>query len=175
MPLIRCKWASEEGLLQEYHDNEYGIPTEDNNVLFERLMLEIYQAGLTWKLILERRKAFNEVFYNFNLNKVSEMPDNELLKQLDNKKIIRNKLKLFATRNNAKIIIELIKTHGSFISYLKKLPYQYKKIDELKQCTKIMKKDGFKFIGPLILEEFFFSIGLNPVKHDKRCFRNNQN
>lgn len=171
----RCKWASEEGLLQVYHDNEYGKPVKEDDVLFERLMLEIYQAGLTWKLVLERREGFNEVFYGFNLKKVSKMSDDELLQQLNNEKIIRNRLKLFATRHNAGVILDLIKTHGSFFSYLKKLPYKYKNTDELKQCTKIMKKDGFKFIGPLILEEFFYSIGLNPVKHEKTCFLYNKN
>ncbi len=170
MVISRCKWAESTSEMQYYHDKEYGFPVSDNVVIFERLMLEIYQAGLTWKLILSKREGFNKAFHNYKIHKVANMTDRELEKQRNNPDIVRNKLKIETTRHNAKLCIKIIEEHGSLIKYFQSLPHTYSTLDELKPTVKIMKKDGFKFIGPLILEEFFLSIGINKVKHEKTCF-----
>ena len=164
---IRCNWANSSENMQLYHDTEYGFPVEDNNEIFERLMLEAYQAGLSWQLVLNKRDGFNRVFFNFDLKKVAAL-DNEYLESISqNPDIIRNKLKLNATVHNAKICLQKIDEFGSLLNYFNQLPHAP---DELKDCVKIMKKQGFKFIGNLVLEEFFMSIGLNKVKHSKDCF-----
>ncbi len=162
----------DDALMIAYHDDEYGVPVNDDNVIFERLMLEIYQAGLTWKLILHRRVGFNNAFHNYNLKKVATMTDKQLEALYDNPDIIRNKLKINTTRHNAQVALTLIAEHGSFLDYLRTLNYQQKGDPKefFKPTIKQMKKDGFKFIGPLILEEFFKSIGMNEVLHQKHCF-----
>ncbi|OLS28281.1 MAG: DNA-3-methyladenine glycosylase 1 [Candidatus Heimdallarchaeota archaeon LC_2] len=170
MTIQRCKWAESTPEMKYYHDKEYGFPVTDNDVIFERLMLEIYQAGLTWKLILSKRKGFNQAFHQYKIEKVANMTDKELEKQKSNPNIVRNKLKIETTRHNAKLCLELIQEHGTLINYFESLPHQYSTLDELKPTVKQMKKDGFKFIGPLILEEFFLSIGINKVRHEKTCF-----
>lgn len=170
MSIIRCKWAESTPEMQYYHDKEYGFPVSDDNVIFERLMLEIYQAGLTWKLILSKRAGFNKAFHNYEIAKVAKMTDKELEKQRSNPDIVRNKLKIETTRHNAILSLKIIKEYGSLLEYFKSLPHKYTSLDELKPTVKRMKKDGFKFIGPLILEEFFMSIGINEVKHEKTCF-----
>lgn len=168
--ISRCEWANGNELMARYHDTEYGFPVTDDQIIFERLMLEIYQAGLTWNLVLQKRKEFNKVFFNYNIQKVSEMTENDTVKLLDNPNIIRNKMKLNTTVHNAKNSLKIIKKYGSLFKYFSQLPYKYKKLNDLKVVVKQMKKDNFKFIGPLILEEFFLSIGLNKVKHSSICF-----
>lgn len=170
MEKVRCKWSESTPEMQYYHDKEYGFPVSDDNVIFERLMLEIYQAGLTWKLILSKRKAFNEAFHNYDISKVARMTDKQLEIQRENPDIVRNRLKIQTTRHNAQLCLKIIDEYGSLLSYFKSLPHEYNKLEELKPTVKQMKKDGFKFIGPLILEEFFLSIGINIVKHEKTCF-----
>ncbi|MHA2100996.1 MAG: DNA-3-methyladenine glycosylase I [Candidatus Kariarchaeaceae archaeon] len=170
MVKIRCKWAESTPEMQYYHDKEYGFPVTDNDVIFERLMLEIYQAGLTWKLILSKREGFNNAFNGYIIEKVANMTDKELEMQRENSDIVRNKMKIETTRHNAQTCLRIIKEHGSLINYFRSLPHEYSKLDELKPTVKLMKKDGFKFIGPLILEEFFLSIGINKVRHEKSCF-----
>lgn len=170
MTVVRCKWAESTPEMRNYHDTEYGFPVSDDNVIFERLMLEIYQAGLTWKLILSKRKGFNQAFHNYEIVNVSKMTDKELEAQRENPDIIRNKLKIETTRHNALTSLKIIEDHGSLLEYFKSLPHEYSKLAELKPTVKQMKKDGFKFIGPLILEEFYLSIGINKVKHEKTCF-----
>ncbi|MDH5404123.1 MAG: DNA-3-methyladenine glycosylase I [Candidatus Heimdallarchaeota archaeon] len=168
--ISRCKWANYNNLLQSYHDTEYGFYVEDDNILFERLMLEGYQAGLSWNLVLQKREEFNNVFYNFSLSKVSNLTAEYIDKLMLNEGIIRNRRKLEATISNAQTILKIIEKYGSFMNYLKHLPHNAFTTEDLKNCTKQMKKDGFKFVGPLVLEEFFYSIGLNSPKHAEYCF-----
>ena len=97
----RCSWMGDDPLMIAYHDDEYGIPVSDNNVIFERLMLEIYQAGLTWRLVLNRRAGFNKVFHNYDLKKVAKMTEKQLEALYDNPDIIRNKLKINTGNANA--------------------------------------------------------------------------
>ena len=119
MMIQRCKWAESTPEMQYYHDNEYGFPVTNDEVIFERLMLEIYQAGLTWQLILSKRKGFNKAFHNYEIEKVANMTDKELEMQRSNPDIIRNKLKIETTRHNARLCLEIIKEQGSLIKYFK--------------------------------------------------------
>jgi len=164
---IRCNWANSSENMQLYHDTEYGFPVKDDNEIFERLMLEAYQAGLSWQLVLNKREGFNKVFFNFDLKKVAELDEEYIESIRQNPDIIRNQLKLKATVHNANICLKKIEEFGSLLEYFNQLPHAPL---ELKGCVKIMKKQGFKFIGNLVLEEFFMSIGLNKVQHSKDCF-----
>jgi DNA-3-methyladenine glycosylase I len=169
---VRCNWANSTSEMINYHDTEYGVPVSDNNVIFERLMLEIYQAGLTWQLILSKRKAFNKSFHNYDISKVAKMTEEDVEKLIQNPNIVRNRMKLNTTIHNAKLSLQIIEQYGSLLKYFQQLDHKYENLEELKPTVKRMKKDGFKFIGPLILEEFFYSIGLNKPKHSKDCFLN---
>ena len=103
----RCQWANQNSLVQNYHDNEWGIPCHDSQKLFELLTLEIFQAGLSWNTILTKRTAFKKAFDNFNINKVSKYSENKIESLLHNPDIIRNRKKIEATINNAQVITKL--------------------------------------------------------------------
>jgi DNA-3-methyladenine glycosylase I len=177
MDVTRCSWAEGGELLRRYHDHEYGVLVREDDVIFERLMLEIYQAGLSWHLILKRRQGFRKAFYQFELHKVAAMTDGELDSLMNNPEIIKNRMKIRATRHNAAVCLKLIEQWGSLYNYFRDLPYQAAESALLVPCVKRMKSDGFSFIGPTILEEFFMSIGFNEVPHDPGCFlfRNKKN
>ena len=173
----RCSWAEGNELLKQYHDTEYGFAVSDDTKIFERLMLEIYQAGLSWRLVLEKRDGFKSAFYQFDIHKIAAMEDSELEKLRENPDIIRNKLKIYATRNNAKVALDLIDQYGSLLNYFSTIDYQINgdPKEAYKPVVKRMKQDGFKFIGPMILDEFFKSIGLVDVIHDPHCFLYEEN
>mgnify|MGYP000938885352 CR=1 FL=1 len=165
MDKIRCKWANHGPELMAYHDYEYGIRISSDFLYFERLTLEIFQAGLSWATILKKREAFREAFDNFDFYKIAKYDENKIIQLLNNKEIIRNRLKIEATIFNANQFINIVKKYGSFDNYITNLNNNYNKEDLLK----IFKKE-FKFMGKLILEEFMMSTGLWPVKHDEQCF-----
>ncbi|MBY5957799.1 DNA-3-methyladenine glycosylase I [Membranicola marinus] len=146
-----------------YHDTVYGFPVEDDNELFERLILEINQAGLNWSLILKKQENFREAFDQFDIHKVAFYDDADRDRLLNNAGIIRNKLKVNATISNAQQILELQKEYGSFADWLDHhhpLP--------LKEWTKLFKKT-FKFTGGEITKEFLMSTGYLAGAHHKEC------
>jgi DNA-3-methyladenine glycosylase I len=157
----------------EYHDKEWGIPVHDDRHLFEMLILEGAQAGLSWETILKRREGYRRAFHNFDPSKVARMSDAELNALLQNEEIIRNKLKVFAARQNAQVFLQIQKEFGSFDSYLwgfvkgKPIVNHWISFSEIPkttpECTalsKDLKKRGMTFVGPTIIYAFMQAVGL---------------
>jgi DNA-3-methyladenine glycosylase I len=152
-------------LHKEYHDNHYGFPIEKDDELFERLMFEINQAGLNWILILKKQHNFRKAFDNFNIEKVAEYHENDILRLMNDQGIIRNRLKINAAIENAKIILKIRNENGSFRKWLDK---QSETINSLDEWTKLFKKT-FKFTGGEIVNEFLMSTGYLPGAHGQEC------
>ncbi len=146
-----------------YHDTAYGFPIVDDNELFERLVLEINQAGLSWDTILKKQQNFKKAYHQFNIKKVAAYQEKDVERLLNDAGIIRNKLKINAAIHNANVILELQKEFGSFKKWLEH--HHPKKKEE---WVKIFKKT-FKFTGGEIVNEFLMSIGMLPGAHIESC------
>lgn len=152
-------------LHKEYHDNHYGFPIEGDNELFERLMFEINQAGLNWILILKKQHNFRMAFDYYNIAMVAAYGENEFKRLMNDEGIIRNRLKINAAIENAKIILQIQKESGSFRRWLE---IHSEKINSLQDWVKLFKKT-FKFTGGEIVNEFLMSIGYLPGAHSEDC------
>lgn len=150
-------------LHKAYHDERYGFPIHDDNELFCRLILEINQAGLSWETILKKEKGFRKAYDNFNIKKVAAYKASDRARLMKDAGIIRNRLKINAAIENAKTILGLQKSHGSFENWLKAQNLKTK--DE---WVKLFKKT-FKFTGGEIVNEFLMSIGYLGGSHSKNC------
>jgi len=150
-------------LHKNYHDNHYGFPLHDDNELFGRLLLEINQAGLNWEIILKKEPAFRKAFSNYDVNKVAGYKEKDRMRLLNDPGIIRNRLKINAAIENARVIKSLQKEYGSFDRWLE---LNYPK--DLQEWVKLFKKT-FKFTGGEIVNEFLTSIGYLPCTHDESC------
>ena len=148
---------------KKYHNSVYGFPESDDNKLFEKLSLEINQAGLSWDIILKKYTELKKAYSGFNIIKVAAYKSDQINELLNNKKIIRNKLKIYSIVYNAKAILKIQKDHKSFKSWLDK-----KKCKNINQWVKLFKKK-FKFIGIKITEEFLLSSGYIEGAHNKEC------
>jgi DNA-3-methyladenine glycosylase I len=148
---------------QHYHDHEYGFPLHDDNALFERLVLEINQAGLSWELILKRKPHFERAYDGFDIDTVAAYGEADRLRLLGDAGVIRNTLKINAAIENAKRIQALRATHGSFAQWL--AAHHPRPKDE---CVKLFKKT-FVFTGGEIVGEFLMSIGYLPGAHVESC------
>jgi len=157
----------------DYHDNEWGIPVHDDKRLFEMLILEGAQAGLSWETILKRRGEYRKAFYHFDPVKVAKMSDEELNGLLQNQGIIRNRLKIYAARQNAKVFLQIQKEFGSFSNYVwnfvdaKPILTRRKSLKEIPPSTPIsdalskdLKKRGMTFVGSTIIYAFMQATGL---------------
>jgi DNA-3-methyladenine glycosylase I len=175
--MIRCKWCNLNNFKYiEYHDNEWCKPNFDDNYLFEMLVLESFQAGLSWECILNKRENFKQAFDNFDVYKICNYNDEKIKKLLENKSIIRNKQKINATINNSKIFIKIKNEYGTFYNYLKtftnnKIIYETNKNTNLlsDKISKDLKKRGMKFVGSTIIYSYLQAIGII-YSHDKECF-----
>lgn len=181
----RCDWV-QEGIHQKYHDTEWGVPLHHDMKLFEFLVLDGMQSGLSWKIILTKRNSFKMAFDNFNAIKISTYGKNDIKQLISNKGIIRNKQKIESVINNAKIFLEIKKEFGSFDSYVwsftnhKTIKNNFKKWSDIPTETKEskimsadMKKRGFKFVGPTVCYAFMQTIGM-VNDHVVGCFRRNE-
>jgi len=146
-----------------YHDKEYGFPVEDESVLFERLSLEIFQAGLSWLVVLKKRQGLNAAFKNFNVDKVAEFDNSDIERLKSDSSIIRNKLKIRAIIFNAKSIDSIRLSHGGFANWLS----QKKPLSKEDWCKEF--KQNFKFMGEEIVGEFLMSIGYLKGAHHESC------
>ena len=178
----RCEWAKDEPNTT-YHDNEWGIPVHDDVILFEFLILEGAQAGLSWSTILNRRNGYRIAFSNFDVVAVSKYTQNHVKKLVQNKDIIRNKLKINSAINNAKQFIKIQKEFGSFDEYLwgfvnhKPIKNNFKKYSDL-VCSSIiseklsqdLKKHGFTFVGTIICYSLMQAVGM-VNDHTSDCFK----
>jgi len=152
-------------LHKEYHDNHYGFPIDNDNELFERLMFEINQAGLNWILILKKQHNFRKAFDNYNIEKVAGYDANDFKRLMNDTGIIRNRLKINAAMENARVILKIREQHGSFRKWL---DIHSEKIDSLEDWTKLFRKT-FKFTGKEIVKEFLMSTGYLPGAHGPDC------
>ncbi|MDP1607871.1 MAG: DNA-3-methyladenine glycosylase I [Chlamydiales bacterium] len=157
----------------EYHDKEWGVPVHDDRRLFEMLILEGAQAGLSWETILKKREEYRKVFYHFDPSKVAKMTDDELNALLENKGIIRNRLKIYAARRNAEVFLQIQKEFGSFDKYVwdfvdgKPIVNRRKHFKEIPCFSPIsdllsqdLKKRGMTFVGSKIIYSFMQAVGL---------------
>lgn len=178
----RCQWAGDLPVYIDYHDNEWGRPVHDDNRLFEMLVLEGMQAGLTWITVLKKREAFRQAFDEFDPVKVARYGDKKIQELLENKGIIRNRLKVNAAVTNAKVFLEVQKNYGSFDqfiwAYVDHIPIKnhWEKMEEIPVATplsnrisKDLKKMGFKFVGPTIIYAFMQATGM-VNDHVTDCF-----
>ena len=173
----RCKWCNlKNPLYIKYHDEEWCQLNLDDNYLFEMLLLESFQAGLSWECVLNKREDFRKAYDNFNLDKICNYSDDKIAELINNKKIIRNKLKIKASINNAKIFKDIQKEYGSFYKYLltfteNKILYEIDKTtnDLSDSISKDLIKRGMKFVGSTIIYSYLQATGVI-YSHDKECF-----
>ena len=178
----RCKWCNlENPKYIKYHDKEWGQINKDDNYLLEMLILELFQAGLSWECILNKRDNFKKAYDNFDLDKICTYDDKKINELLNNKGIIRNKLKIEASINNTKIFKNIKKEYGSFNNYLKiftkdKIIYEINKTtnDLSDKISEDLKKRGMKFVGSTIIYSYLQAIGII-YSHEEECFLYNNN
>lgn len=177
----RCFWVDEKSeIYTKYHDEEWGIPKHDDHELFELLILESFQAGLSWITILKKRENFRKAFDNFDIQKVANYNNEKIAELLSNTGIIRSKNKILSAINNAKIFMQIQKDFGSFANYIwnftdnKVLKNTTGKIitssslsDEI---SKDLKKRGMKYVGTVIIYSYLQAIGIID-DHDQNCFK----
>lgn len=181
----RCSWVGDTQLMIEYHDTEWGTPLYDDAKLFEYLVLESFQAGLSWNIVLKKREAFRSAFSQFDPTKIAQFGEHEINNLLINAKIIRNKAKICATINNALRFLEVKKEFGSFSTY----QWQFVKnksishrisvtsdylttIPEAVNFANDLKKRGFKFLGPTTIYAHMQATGM-VNDHMVGCYRRN--
>ena len=173
----RCKWCNlKNSIYIKYHDEEWGVLNLNEQYLFEMLILESFQAGLSWECVLNKRESFRKAFDGFNAEKIAVYDDNKIAELQNNKDIIRNKLKIRAAVNNAKIFSEIQKEHGSFRKYLKVFTGEQQIIEVDKTTSPLSEalsadliKRGMKFVGSTIIYSYLQAIGVIN-SHDKECF-----
>ena len=169
----RCAWCEKDDLYRNYHDNEWGKPVYDDATIFEFLILETFQAGLSWYTVLAKRENFRKAFDNFDLLKVANYSEDKMAELAEDAGIIRNKLKIKATVTNAQAFIKVQEEFGSFSKYIwgfvdgKPIDNQPKILGEVKATTPIsdalskdLKKRGFKFVGSTVMYAHMQATGM---------------
>lgn len=183
MQKSRCPWPSTDPLMIAYHDREWGVPTRDDKKLFEFLVLESAQAGLSWRTVLHKRENYRKAFANFDVKKVARFTARDVARLLKNPSIIRNRAKIEAAINNAKRFLEVQNEFGSFAKYSwhfvhgKQIPHSIKKLSDYPATTKEgdafaadLKRRGFKFLGPTTVYAHMQAVGM-VNDHMVGCFR----
>ena len=183
---IRCAWVGDDPLMVKYHDTEWGAPVHNDRKLFEFLILEAAQAGLSWSTVLKKRKNYQRAFDNFNARKIATYTRKDVRRLLADAGIIRNRLKIAATITNAQRFLEIKKEFGSFDTYIwqfvnhKPIHNEFKTLRELPARTKEsdamskdLKKRGFTFVGSTICYAFMQAVGM-VNDHMTNCFRYKQ-
>jgi len=183
MEKIRCDWSTKDSIYIAYHDNEWGVPLHDDQKLFEFLILETFQAGLSWITVLRKRNNFRKAFDYFDYKKVALYGEDKIQELLLDAGIIRNKLKVRAAISNARAFMQIQKEYGSFDKYIwgfvggKPLQNNRKTMSEITPTTKIsdklskdLKKKGFKFVGSTVVYALMQATGM-VNDHVESCFR----
>lgn len=181
--LTRCPWPKDDELMIKYHDEEWGVPVHNDRKLFEFLLLEGFQAGLSWRTILHKRKNFRKAFDNFDFNKIAEYDKRKINSLMKDEGIIRNKLKIQAAVTNAKAFIQIRKEFGTFDKYIwsfvnyKPIINKFKSSEELPARTELsdkisddLKKRGFKFVGSTVIYAHMQATGM-VNDHLVSCYR----
>lgn len=175
---VRCRWAQSDLLMAEYHDKEWGRVVRDSRELWETLMLEGFQAGLSWQTVLRKREGFRKAFHQFDPKRVAKMTDPDIERLMQDPGIIRARAKIHATIQGAKIFVEMEKNgedfskwvwalHGKPIKNSGPVPAETEKSKEI---SKALKKRGFKFVGPTIVYAWMQAVGMVD-DHSEDCFR----
>ena len=175
----RCKWVNEKNEKYiKYHDEEWGVPSYEDSYLFEMLLLESFQAGLSWECILNKRESFRKAFDNFDYRKIAEYKEDKINELINDKNIIRNKLKIKASINNAKIFMKIQKEYGTFSNYIWHFTDEkvIKNKDNTEKVTsplsdeisKDLQSKGMKFVGSIIIYSYLQAIGIIN-DHDENC------
>ena len=179
----RCTWTNDNPLMIEYHDTEWGVPVHDDKKLFEFLVLEGAQAGLSWQTVLNKRENYRKALHGFDPAKIARYGNKDTKRLLGNAGIIRNRLKVATTIQNAQKFLEIQKEFGSFNEYIwqfvngKPIKNKFKSLREIPPTTKEsdamskdLKKRGFKFVGSTICYAFMQAVGMTN-DHTTDCFR----
>ncbi|MEJ2155126.1 MAG: DNA-3-methyladenine glycosylase I [Desulfobacteraceae bacterium] len=179
----RCAWMGDDLLMQQYHDQEWGVPLHDDGKWFEFIVLDSFQAGLSWRTVLHKRAAFRKVFYGFDPEKVARMTPAAMEKARQNKGIIRNRLKIKATVANARAFLNLKEREGTFDQYIwsftngRVVQNAWKTLDQIPAATplsdrvsKALKSEGFSFVGTTICYALLQAAGV-VNDHLVHCFR----
>ncbi|CAA0153419.1 DNA-3-methyladenine glycosylase I [Tenacibaculum maritimum] len=182
----RCFWVSDDSLYVEYHDVEWGVPTFDDAKLFEFLILETFQAGLSWITILKKRQNFKKAFDDFDYKKIANYTDEEYERLIQDPGIIRNKLKVKSAITNARLFMEVQKEFGSFSKFFwsytngKPIVNKFARKEDVPATTplsdkisKDLKKRGFKFVGSTVIYAYMQSMGM-VNDHTTDCFRHHE-
>lgn len=182
---VRCPWCEKDDLYRDYHDNEWGIPVYDDDKIFEFLVLETFQAGLSWHTILKKRENFRVAFDNFDYQKIAKYNENKIQELLQNAGIIRNALKIKGTVSNAIAFIKVQKEYGSFSKYIwnftngKPIDNKIKTLKDIPATTllsdeisKDLKKRGFKFVGSTVVYAHMQATGM-VNDHVEDCWTKN--
>jgi DNA-3-methyladenine glycosylase I len=175
----RCSWAGSDPQMIAYHDKEWGVPEHDGRAMWELLMLEGFQAGLSWSTILHKRDAFRKAFHNFDPKKVARLDEADIARLLQNEGIIRSRAKIEATINGARIYLAMDKGGEDFSKWIWKMaggkPIQNRgplpaKTPLSEEISAALRKRGFKFVGPIIVYAWMQAIGI-VNDHSANCFR----
>jgi DNA-3-methyladenine glycosylase I len=180
--LQRCRWADSDELMSDYHDQEWGVPEHDSRALWEKLMLDGFQAGLSWSIILKKREAFREAFAGFNPREVARFGEAEINRLMENPGIVRSRAKIQATIGGARAYLEMQAAGEDFSKFIwsftdgkpirgngRDVPTKTPLSDEM---SKAFKKRGFKFVGPVIVYAWMQATGI-VNDHSSKCFRRN--
>jgi DNA-3-methyladenine glycosylase I len=186
MPRKRCAWCGDDLLYRAYHDQEWGVPLFDDGRLFEFMILEGAQAGLSWLTILRKRNNYRKAFDGFDPNLVARYGQREIRRLLADPGIVRNRLKIEAAVNNARVVLGIMEAHGSLSDYLwryvdnEPIQNQWKRLDEIPAATplsqamsKDLKKLGCRFVGPTICYAFMQAVGM-VNDHTVDCYRHGE-
>ncbi len=182
----RCVWGDSHPLYVDYHDKEWGVPVHDDRLLFEFLILEGAQAGLSWLTILKRRDGYRKAFDNFDINRIARYTSRDVKRLLADEGIIRNRLKIESAIRNAQGTLQIIETHGSLNEFIwryvdgrpiqntwksmKELPAQ---TEQSEAMSRDLKKLGFNFVGPTICYAFMQAVGM-VNDHTTDCYRHRE-
>jgi DNA-3-methyladenine glycosylase I len=182
----RCTWCGDDPLYQQYHDREWGVPCRDDQTLFEFVVLEGAQAGLSWITVLRKRETYRKAFANFDVHSVAAFDEADVERLLQDPGIVRNRLKVASTISNARLFIDLQNEYGSFSNYLwgfvddKPVVNHWSSLSQIPASTELsdriskeMKKRGFKFFGTTICYAFLQAVGV-VNDHTADCFRYGQ-
>lgn len=179
----RCTWCGKDPIYVAYHDNEWGVPLHNDRLLFEFLILEGAQAGLSWITILKKRESYRKAFHNFDYERIAEYTESDVTRLITDSGIVRNRLKINSAIKNARATIKICEQYGSLDSYFWRyvdgapIQNEWKTIEEMPAKTKLsdimskdLKKQGFKFVGPTICYAFMQAVGMMN-DHTTNCFR----
>jgi len=166
---LRCRWCAQAPDFLQYHDTEWGFPVDDDFRLFEKLCLEGFQSGLSWRTILAKREKFREAFHGFDYNKIAKFTEKDVARLLKDEGIVRHRGKIEAVINNAKCAVELAKQEGSLAAYIWQFEPQPDRVIAPQSAStsadsvalsKALKKQGWKFVGPTTVYAFMQAMGL---------------